>query len=193
MQKVILASGSPRRRELLATIGIACEVIKSDAPEVITRDAPGEIVTELSYQKAKAVADALPAAADEERFVIGADTIVVYDHAILGKPKDAQDARRMLQLLSGHAHSVFTGVTILHEGQAHSFFKETLVHVMEMSAEEIDWYIATNDPFDKAGSYGIQGPFACFVEGIEGDYQNVVGLPVNALYRQLRAIGWKRT
>ena len=205
MEDIILASGSPRRKELLTLIGVPFRVVKSDAPEVITQTAPGKIVEELSEQKAHAVLMQLE---DEDRgkTVLGADTIVVLDGEVLGKPKDREDAKRMLLHLQGKAHSVFTGVTLLRlkngpsdsgaasheaagEGQIQklSFFRETKVFVHAMSDAEIEAYLDTGDPFDKAGSYGIQGPFAAFVDGIEGDYQTVVGLPVAAVYQALKA------
>lgn len=190
--EIILASGSPRRKELMALAGIPCRIMVSDAPEVITETMPGRIVEELSLQKAGAVAQALPR--EEQALLIGADTIVCIDDKVLGKPGSEEEAEQMLRLLSGRAHSVFTGVTLLEKRGdktlAHQFHCETKVHVAALSPEEIAWYIATKDPMDKAGSYGIQGPFARFVEGIEGDYQNVVGLPVAALYARLKALGY---
>ena len=186
MEEIILASGSPRRKELLTLIGVPFRVVKSDAPEVITQTAPGKIVEELSEQKAHAVLMQLE---DEDRgkIVLGADTIVVLDGEVLGKPKDREDAKRMLLHLQGKAHSVFTGVTLLRRIQKISFFRETKVFVHAMNDTEIETYLDTGDPFDKAGSYGIQGPFAAFVDGIEGDYQTVVGLPVAAVYQALKA------
>ncbi len=198
MQRVILASGSPRRRELMAQIGITCDILVSDAPEITTAAEPSEIVKELSDQKAQAVSKltAQPAETDTV-FLVAADTIVAMDGEIMGKPKDAADAKRMLQELSGRTHSVFTGVTILKRtGQAEwvrkQFYTETIVYVADMTDEEIDWYIGTGDPFDKAGAYGIQNEFAAFIEKIEGDYQNVVGLPICAVYQELCRMGWKR-
>mgnify|MGYP002870062031 CR=1 FL=1 len=190
MDKLILASASPRRRELLELIGVPFRVVKSDAPETITKEAPGEIVMELSARKAEDVAGSV-----RDGYILGADTIVWAEGRLLGKPADREDAQRMLKMLSGKAHQVFTGVTILvkehgEEAQKDSFFCRTIVHVHDMTEEEICGYIDTGDPFDKAGSYGIQGPFAAFVDGIEGDYQNVVGLPVSEVYRHLRKQGF---
>ena len=186
MEKIILASGSPRRKELLAQIGMEFQVIKSSAEEVITKAAPEEIVMELSAQKAENVAQAV-----EQGIVLGADTIVWLDGRVLGKPKDRADAFRMLNQLQGKCHSVFTGVTLIQrwEGKTQkvrSFAEETRVRVHGMSREEIESYLDTGDPFDKAGSYGIQGPFAAYVDGIEGDYNTVVGLPLASLYQELK-------
>lgn len=196
MNELILASGSPRRKELLSLIQVPFIVEKSNAEETITEKEPGKIVMELSGRKAEDVAGRITSG-----IVLGADTIVWAQGRILGKPKDRKDAAQMLRLLSGKAHEVFTGVTILVREPAgrtgestirrDSFFCRTTVHVHEMTDEEIETYLDTGDAFDKAGSYGIQGPFAAFVDGIEGDYQNVVGLPVSEVYRHLRAMGYR--
>ncbi len=191
MEEIILASGSPRRKELLSLIGVPFKVIKSDVEEETTQTDPGLIVEELSGQKAEDVASRI-----EEGTVLGADTIVWAEGEVMGKPKDEEDARRMLKILSGKAHSVFTGVTLIHkyqlngEPQMHglAFHRETKVHVHEMTDAEIDAYIASGEPFDKAGAYGIQGSFMAYVDGIEGDYQTVVGLPVSAVYQALKQL-----
>ena len=188
LMNLILASGSPRRKELLTLLGVPFRVIKSDAPEIITQQEPGRIVEELSWQKARAVADTI-----DDGIILGADTIVWQDGQVLGKPEDRQDAYRMLDALQGASHSVFTGVTLLirkngQDAGERQFFEETIVHVHEMSAKEIEAYLDTGEAFDKAGSYGIQGPFAAYVDRIEGDYQNVVGLPVAALYQALKCL-----
>lgn len=188
MEEIILASGSPRRKELLAQIGIAFQVIKSNAEEKITKTIPEEIVKNLSCQKAEDVAAGI-----EEGIILGADTIVCLDHEIMGKPKDRADACHMLERLQGRSHSVFTGVTLIRKTSGHatkirSFAVETKVRVHEMCREEIEAYLDTGDPFDKAGSYGIQGPFAAYVDGIEGDYNNVVGLPIAAVYQELKQL-----
>lgn len=183
--KLILASASPRRRELLGKIGMEFEVIPAKGEEVITKTLPWEVVKELSFQKAKEIADAQT----EECIVIGSDTIVAKGEQIMGKPKDAQDAFRMLSEIAGDCHQVYTGVTILRTGEKEkimSFAEKTDVHVYPMSEEEIRAYIATGDPFDKAGAYGIQGDFAIHVKGIEGDYYNVVGLPIGRVYQELK-------
>lgn len=181
--RVILASGSPRRRELLEQLGIEYEVRVSEADENITPGMkPHEAVEELSYRKAKAVWDLLP----EKDTVVGADTVVVLEDQILGKPKDAEQAMEMLRHLQGREHFVDTGVTILtKDGLRKTFYEETKVIVTPMSEEEIRSYVSTGDPLDKAGAYGIQGEFAKYVKGIEGDYNCVVGLPAGRLYQEL--------
>ena len=187
MEKIILASGSPRRRELLEQIGIPFEVKVSEADEAISQADPGRLVEELSYRKAKAVADK-----EAQGTVLGADTIVWQDGEVLGKPADRADAHRMIQELQGREHSVFTGVTIIRKGvpgksdQKISFHRETKVFVHQMEEEEIEAYLNTGEAFDKAGAYGIQGAFAAYVDRVEGDYQTVVGLPVSAVYQALR-------
>ena len=184
---LILASGSPRRKELLSLLGIPFTILCTNTPEKVTKTDPAGIVEELSLQKACAAAEQI-----SEGCVLGADTVVAADQEVLGKPADPEDARRMLRKLSGRGHEVYTGVTLLKkEGEkqtVRTFHCRTVVHVHAMSEEEIEDYIRTGDPFDKAGSYGIQGPFAAFVDGIEGDYQNVVGLPVSLVYRELKKI-----
>ncbi|MCQ2539811.1 MAG: Maf family protein [Acetatifactor sp.] len=186
--KIILASASPRRKELLAQIGIPFQVVVSHVEEVITQTEPGKVVEELSLQKASAVAE-LMKGSDEELLVIGADTVVACDGQILGKPSDEEEAVAMLRSLSGRSHEVFTGVTLLHlipGGKVESkvFHERTAVTFCEMSEEEISGYVASGDPMDKAGAYGIQGFCARYIRGIEGDYNNVVGLPVGRLYQE---------
>lgn len=185
--KIILASASPRRRELLSQIGIKFEIQVSDVEEHVESDCPSEVVRELSRQKAAAVA----AVAEEGTLVIGADTVVSCDGEILGKPVDEEDARRMLRLLSGRSHEVYTGVTLVcrQEGgqeKVHTFCECTQVNFAPMTEEEIACYVATKDPLDKAGAYGIQGFCARYITGICGDYNNVVGLPVGRLYQELK-------
>lgn len=185
MRRIILASGSPRRRELLEQIGLEFEVIPSGAEEVITKTRPAEVVEELSLQKASEVA-----ARVEKGIIIGSDTVVCQDDQIMGKPADRGQAREMLRKLQGNTHSVFTGVTVLVKGGdgilQHTFSCETKVHVYPMTPEETEKYLDTGEPMDKAGAYGIQGKFAAWVKSIEGDYNNVVGLPVSALWQVLK-------
>ena len=159
MKKLILASGSPRRRELLAQIGLEFEVIVSDAEEIMTSTQPGEVVKELSSCKASAVALTL---SDEQRdvVVIGSDTVVAQEHRILGKPKDEADAFQMIQMLQGNTHQVYTGVTLICGEKNISFYEKSDVSVYPMTEEEIWEYIHTGEPMDKAGAYGIQGYFA---------------------------------
>lgn len=199
--KLILASASPRRKELLEQIGLEFEVRTSGAEEITTASQPGQIGQELSEIKAQAVWDTLTDAEKEDAVVIGADTIVCVRQSadsnqleqgqekkffVLGKPKDEADAARMLHLLSGRVHQVFTGVTILSKEGKKTFYECTDVHVAKLSDQEIADYIATKDPMDKAGAYGIQGIFARHITGIEGDYNNVVGLPVASVYHELK-------
>ena len=189
MKKLILGSGSPRRKELMAQIGLQFEVIVSDADENISETWPDRMVMELSKNKAEAVWNSLDDKSKAESIVIGADTIVYNDGKVLGKPKDEEDAYNMIKSLQDGVHSVYTGVTLYGE-EVVSFFEETKVYVYPMTDEEITGYIATKDPMDKAGAYGIQGLFAAFVKGIEGDYNNVVGLPVARVYQELKKAGY---
>ncbi|MCD8156284.1 MAG: Maf family protein [Clostridiales bacterium] len=188
--RIILASASPRRRELLARLGMDFEVIPSKGEEVITKEIPAEIVTELAVQKAQAVAKLLKNRAEEDILLIGADTIVVNEGKILGKPVDEEDACRMLRALSGRTHQVYTGVCLIYrcrdEERTHTFYEKTDVDFFPMSEQEIRDYVATGDPMDKAGAYGIQGVCGKFIRGIQGDYNNVVGLPIARLYQELK-------
>lgn len=183
----VLASGSPRRKELLQMLEVPFEVLVSDTEEIITKNEPAEVTKELSYQKAMAVAGQV-----EEGIVIGADTVVSIDGKILGKPADTEEAREMIHKLQGKSHMVYTGVTVIVKSDetvsASSFAEGTKVNVAPMTEDEIEAYILTSEPYDKAGAYGIQGLFGKFIEGIEGDYFNVVGLPVHRLYEELKKI-----
>lgn len=202
MSQIILASQSPRRKELLEQIGLEFEICPAKGEEVITKTVPEEVVMELSKQKAEEVAAMVSTYAQEHKdittpsdiLVIGADTVVAYDGKILGKPVDEADAKRMLTMLSGNTHSVFTGVTLVlidKSGRAGElvFYEKTDVKMHEMTEGEIDRYVATGEPMDKAGSYGIQGKCAIYIEKIEGDYNNVVGLPIARIYQELKKIG----
>ena len=190
-RKIILGSASPRRRELLAQIGVEFEVKVSDKEEIYHSETPEEIVRELALMKAENVlADMTEKEALKSTIIIGADTVVVLDNKILGKPKDEADALRMIQSLQGRAHEVYTGVAVIEfdRGGRRSTVNhavETKVYVNAMTEEEIHAYIATGEPMDKAGAYGIQGRFAPFINRIEGDYYNVVGLPVSYVYQVL--------
>lgn len=179
---LILASGSPRRRQLLEQIGLTFTVRSSDVDETIDhRLPPAQIVEELSLRKALAVAeDCAP-----EDIVIAADTVVILDGAVLGKPADEAEAVRMLTALAGRGHQVYTGVTVLRGGQRITGHEATAVTFRPLSDGEIRDYVATGEPMDKAGANGIQGYGALLVEGIEGDYFNVMGLPVCRLGRML--------
>ena len=187
MKRIILASQSPRRRELLTQIGLKFEVIPSTVEEVITSANPVEVVQVLAQQKARDVAEvAGREMAKDSLLVIGADTIVVYEGKILGKPEDKEDAVRMLTMLQGKEHSVYTGVALLSGEQEIVFAEETRVQMCPMTPEEILWYVNTGEPMDKAGAYGIQGLCARFIRQIQGDYNNVVGLPVGRIYQELK-------
>ena len=189
MSKIILASASPRRKELLAKAGISFTVIPAAGEEKRTSENPGEAVQQLARDKAEWVAQSL-AECEEGTLVIGSDTIVVFENRILGKPKDRRDAAETLEKLQGNTHQVYTGVTVLEREAGkwveHTFFESTDVTFYPVSREEIQDYIATGEPMDKAGSYGIQGLFGIYVKGICGDYNNVVGLPVGRLIYELK-------
>lgn len=191
-KRIILASKSPRRKELLEQIGLSFEVIVSDADENIDKTHPGEMVEVLSNIKATAVLDTLDFDDESKKdiLIIGSDTVVAFDDNILGKPKDSDDAFCMLKMLSGKAHSVYTGVTLIYyknnEMVKDVFSSKTDVFMYEMSDEEIKEYIATGEPMDKAGSYAIQGISAKFIQKIEGDYNTVVGLPVSMIYQRIK-------
>lgn len=194
MRRIILASKSPRRRELLSQGGYDFEIIPAKKEEIISHTKPGDIVRELSYAKAMEVYDiALEKYGynDIEKYlVIGADTIVAAEDCILGKPSDKEDAYRMLNMLQGNTHKVYTGVSIAYreqnENKCHSFYEETEVSFYPMSDDEIRQYISTGSPSDKAGAYGIQDSCALYIKGIRGDYNNVVGLPLGRLYQELK-------
>lgn len=202
MSQIILASASPRRKELLEQIGLEFEICPAKGEEVITKTIPEEVVMELSKQKAEEVAAMVSSFGENHKeittpsdiLVIGADTVVAFDGKILGKPVDEADAKRMLMMLSGNTHSVFTGVTLVlidKTGRAGElvFYEKTDVKMHVMTEAEIDRYIATAEPMDKAGSYGIQGKCAIHIEKIDGDYNNVVGLPIARIYQELKNIG----
>lgn len=189
--KIILASASPRRQELLSQIGLSFCVCPSCKEERVTQTQPEQIVQELSKQKAE---DIFEQKKDTEALlVIGADTIVACDGQIMGKPADRADACRMLSKLQGRSHQVYTGVTVILQRTADSaaeeftFYECTEVDFYPMSEAQIEAYVATGEPMDKAGAYGIQGRCAAHIRGIRGDYNNVVGLPVGRLYQELHA------
>ncbi len=187
---LVLASASPRRKELIAHLHREVLIEVSDIEEVITKTEPAEVVCELAVQKAECVAKKVQGNAT----VIGADTVVACDGKILGKPQDRADAICMLTMLSGRKHSVYTGVALCHHVDGtlvtDSFYEETKVEFYPMNQREIESYVDSGDPMDKAGAYGIQSGAAIFVKGIEGDYNTVVGLPVSALYQRLKEKKW---
>lgn len=208
MNSIILASASPRRRELLSQIGIAYEVIPSTKEEVVTCIVPSEIVMELAKQKAEDIVHQIK---QPGKLVLGADTIVALNGEVMGKPADEADAFSMISKLQNNTHQVYTGVSISfmkEDGSvsSHVFYEETGVLVYPMTEEEIWSYIRTktssnnskvskwdknSEPYeceDKAGAYGIQGSFAAYIKGIQGDYNNVVGLPVGRVYQELKNV-----
>ena len=183
-KKLILASGSPRRKELLSKLQIPFEVIVSECDETLPADTPAaEAAALLAVRKAAAVAELHP-----DAVVIGADTTVILGDSILGKPQDQQECRLMLTALSGCVHKVITGVAVFWEGHSFSFSEETPVQFYPLTADEIERYAESREPYDKAGAYGIQGLGALLVRGIHGDYFNVVGLPVTRLHRELERL-----
>lgn len=190
---IILASASPRRSEIMTQAGFTFTVIPSTVEETIISDTPDKIVEDLALQKANDVYQAIKKDYSGNDFVvIGADTIVCYNGEILGKPEDEQEAFDMLKLLSDRTHQVYTGVAILYrcEGAKQTYFfnVKTDVTFCSVNDYELKEYIATKDCMDKAGSYGIQGPFAKHIKGIQGDYFNVVGLPISKLYQELKKL-----
>lgn len=190
--KYILASASPRRKELLQQIGMEFEVIPACGEEIMHFTKPQEVVMDLSRQKAEEIAKSRVKESVPE-IIIGADTVVSFEEKILGKPKDTEDAYRMISMLQGQTHKVYTGVTLLLRTEAgekdHSFYEETEVVMYPMTEEERNWYVGTSEPYDKAGGYGIQGKCAIFIKKIQGDYNNVVGLPVARIYQELAGLG----
>ena len=192
MRKIILASASPRRRELLANAGVIFQVCPGNSEEKITKEKPEDIVKELSLQKAMAVASRFDM--EEGTVILGADTILSFDGRILGKPENEDAAVNTLTLLQGKTHQVYTGVTIMEQQKDASwktitFAESTDVSFYPVSEDEIRRYVATGEPMDKAGSYGIQGGFGVYVKEIRGDYTNVVGLPVGRLFYESKKHG----
>lgn len=208
--KLVLASGSQRRRELLTMCGYDYEIIVSNADETIDENDPESFVRALSFRKAKDVFDRLFAAGRRDFAVIGSDTVVAFQKdgetkpVIIGKPKDAEDAVRILSMLSGKTHRVFTGVSVIADipdenadaqcsirkkAEIQTECSITEVTFETLSPDEITDYVNSGDPLDKAGSYGIQGPFGMFVREIRGNYFTVIGMPIPVLYKMLKKIG----
>lgn len=190
--KYILASASPRRKELLRQMGLEFEVMPACGGEETQAARPADIVMDLARKKAGEIARKL-GQETEPAVIIGADTAVAFGDEILGKPKDEKDAYRMISMLQGNSHKVYTGVCLIIPSgggkEEHSFYEETEVAMYPMSEEERRRYVATGEPFDKAGGYAIQGKCAAFVKEIFGDYNNVVGLPLARIYQELRRLG----
>ena len=182
MTDIILASASPRRSELMTLAGFRFDVICADIDEIVPEKAlPQEVVMSLALQKAQAVAKD-----HRKSAVVGSDTVVALDGKILGKPRSESEAAEMLRSLSGRIHKVFTGVAIVCGEKVTSFFDETEVEFYPLTDQEILDYVATGEPMDKAGAYGIQGRGAVLVKRINGDYFNVMGLPISKVYRELK-------
>lgn len=188
--RYILASASPRRREILTNIGLDFAVITSDSDESSDISDPAALAEELACRKGRAVADKLSAQGllDSDDVIISADTIVVCGGEVLGKPRDREDARRMIRALSGNSHTVISGVALTIGGKSYSAHSETTVSFDDISDEDIEWYLNTPEPYDKAGAYGIQGLASIWVSRIDGCYFGVVGLPLNTLDRLHRKI-----
>ena len=189
MYHIILASESPRRKEIMETMGIPFTTVPSNVEEVVEETEPEELVKALAAKKAIYVADHL-VKEDGDRIIIGADTMVFYGSQALGKPKDKEDAVRMLMLLSDAVHEVYTGVHVIirrngYQDSSISFAVGTKVTVQPLSMKQIEDYIATGEPMDKAGAYAIQGKFGIHIKEISGDYYNIVGFPIAQIYVQL--------
>jgi septum formation protein len=185
--RFVLASSSPRRRELLTSVHIEFDVVPSHVPEVHQPgEAPEEYVARLSRDKAGAIAAQHPS-----RWIIAADTTVFYGDQLLEKPADGNDAARMLSLIAGKTHIVYTGVTLQNgeAGYRDTRVAETEVRMSPMSQEDVDWYVATGEPLDKAGAYAAQGIGGLFIDSVHGSFTNVVGLPLALLFQMIRKAG----
>jgi len=184
MKKFILASNSPRRKELLRNVIADFDIISSTVDEVIEPDMPyEEMVMDLAFQKASDVFKS-----NRDAMVLGFDTLVLVDNELLGKPKSKEEAKKMLQKLSGKTHFVLTGCALISKEISTSFYEKTRVNFYELTEEEIDNYIETGEPMDKAGAYGIQGYGSKFISGIVGDYFTVMGMPISKLYHELKGL-----
>ena len=185
LPKLILASGSPRRAEIMKSVGWDFEKDVPDVDEsVIDGESPEDYVVRLAKSKADVIAKR-----HTGEMVLGADTTVVIEDQIIGKPLDIDDARRMLEMLSGNWHEVLTGVAIVNNGGKNTGLQRTRVKFAEMNANEINFLVELGDPLDKAGAYAVQAQAALFIEGIEGDYWNVVGLPISLVYDLVKGVG----
>ena len=189
--RLILASASPRRIQLLHQIGLTAEVMPSHTEEKISSENPEEVVQALARQKAEDVYARLLSEGNvgDATVVIGADTVVSVDNHILGKPRTHEEAAEMIASLSGRTHQVYTGVAVITPRESRSFAEMAAVTVYPLSPAELRSYADSEEPMDKAGAYGIQGSFGKFVKGIQGDYNAIVGLPVARLYQELKSMG----
>ncbi|MEP7039043.1 MAG: Maf family protein [Acidobacteriota bacterium] len=193
LPKLILASGSPRRAEILTSVGWEFEKRVADIDETeFANEKPDDYVQRLAREKAEKVAENY-----KNALVLGADTIVVIDNKIIGKPKNLDDARRMLRMLSGNWHEVLTGIAIVkvseNENETQTNLQKTQVKFAELSDAEIEFLVEKGEPLDKAGAYAVQAQAALFIEEIKGDYWNVVGLPINLVYQAINSFGQKET
>ena len=185
--KVVLASKSPRRKEILENLGMKFDIVVADADESCDISDPRERVSALAAVKGRAVKELIGARGESaDTLIIACDTLVYAEGEFLGKPKDKDDARRMMGLLSGKAHSVVSGLYLSLGDKEFMGAEETKVIFDEMTEQEIESYISSDEPYDKAGGYAVQGLASLYVKGLEGDYFNVVGLPVNLLYNTLK-------
>ncbi len=184
--KIILASASPRRKELLTQIGVKFDVMVSDKETDIDSSDPVKACEKQAMQKALDIEEKAALKYREDYIIIAADTIVALEGSILGKPRDREDARLMLERISGKKHKVYTAVCVFNSRlkTQKSFVEETAVEVAELSKEDIEFYLSKDEAYDKAGAYAIQGFFSRYIVGIEGDYYNVMGLPVGRVYRE---------
>ena len=184
LPKLILASGSPRRSEILNSVGWEFEKVVADIDETeFAGENPADYVQRLAKEKAEFVAKNYP-----DQLVLGADTTVVIDDQIIAKPVDLDDARRMIRLLSGRTHEVLTGVAVVKNGETKVGLQSTKVKFAELTESEIEFLVKFGEPLDKAGAYAVQAQAALFIEGIEGDYWNVVGLPISLVYRLMSQV-----
>lgn len=188
MIKLILASQSPRRREILENLGIPFRVVTADTDETCNESDPARFVEILALRKGRAVLDKMTAdgSVDDQTVILAADTVVAAEGEILGKPRDRADAERMLSLLSGKTHRVISGIALLSTRHTAVASESTGVVFAELSPSDVDFYVSSDEPYDKAGGYAVQGLASLFIDGLEGDYFNVVGLPVKRLCDLLR-------
>lgn len=185
--RIVLASKSPRRREILSMLGLKFDIVSADADEGSDITDPACLVRELSLRKARATRALLQQQGEwnDDTLIIASDTVVAVNGTILGKPRDEADAARMLRLLSNRTHQVISGVSLLYGAQERADFDATSVHFCDMTQDEIAQYVGSGEPMDKAGAYAVQGLASVYIKGLEGDYFNVVGLPVHKLNTML--------
>ena len=188
--RIVLASKSPRRREILSMLGLKFDIVSADADESSELTDPAQLVRELSLRKARATKALLQQQGEwnDDTLIIASDTVVAANGAILGKPRDEADAARMLSLLSGRTHQVISGVSLLYGTRERADFDATSVRFCNITPAEIEDYVRSGEPMDKAGAYAVQGLASVYIKGLEGDYFNVVGLPVHKLNTMLREL-----